>query len=121
MPLFNWGKMKRETGIADLAIRKSESLRDEFMRETEKAMQQAFINRESILLRIDTARKILETSRQELQLKEELYRENQVSNLDYLAALAALERYSALLHELQYQLQIVNVNIKSLAGKKEDS
>ncbi len=67
---------------------------------------------------MEMAVKLAETAQEDARIKEELYRENQAANVDYLAALLNKERYESMTEELKFQTQLIKLNINRLIGKE---
>ena len=60
-------------------------------KDVEETLRQTFRALESVNKRMELTQELVQISRQDLLLKERLYREAQLSHLDYLAALTAEE------------------------------
>jgi hypothetical protein len=63
---------------------------------------------------------LLEYSKEDAALKEALYSEQQVPNVDYLAALLAREKNALLLQEINIQIESLRVRINTLIGKSKE-
>lgn len=117
MKLFDWDKKKRALTILDYQKEKVNNERDEFIRETKKNLEQLYATRDSIGKKMAILGNMLRLAEEDARLKEELYREQQVSNIDYLDALTTRERYESMRNELTMRHELVKVNINLVIGK----
>lgn len=115
--LFDWNKRKRELLVLDYAGEKVKNRRDDFIREGEKLLKQLFAAKESLEKKIVILDDLVQTAGEDVGLKEDLYREQQVSNIDYLEALTTKERYVSMKNESLMQLELVKVSINRVIGK----
>jgi hypothetical protein len=59
-------------------------------------------------------------SKEDAELKKELYEEKQIPNVDYLAALQSEKKYEAMKHELSLQIEKINVKINTLISRTKE-
>lgn len=116
--LFDWDKRKRELLVLDYAGEKVQNQRDDFILEGEKLLKQLFDAKASMEKKLGILDELVQTSEEDVGLKENLYREQQVSNIDYLEALTTKERYESIKKETMMQLELVKVSINRVIGKK---
>jgi len=115
--LFDWDKKKRELLVLDYAGEKVKNQRDDFILEGEKLLKQLFAGKGSLERKIDILDDLVQTAAEDVGLKADLYREQQVSNIDYLDALTTKERYESMKKESMMQLELVKVSINRVIGK----
>lgn len=115
--VFDWNKKKREIKVLDYGVEKVKNQRDDFILEGEKSLKQLFAAKESTEKKIAMLDDLVRTSEEDVGLKSDLYREQQVSNLDYLEALTTKERYVSMKSELMMQLELIKVSINRVIGK----
>jgi outer membrane protein TolC len=120
MPVFNWNKGGRDKSLADIAARKLENQRADFIRESEKSLQQFFFLQESLEKKLALLDDLVANASEDAHLKEKLYEENQIDHSDYLAALTSQERYLSNREELLAQVELLKVGIHTLIGKCEE-
>jgi outer membrane protein TolC len=120
MPVFNWNRGDRDRTLADIAARKLENQRADFIRESEKNLRQLFLQKGSVEKKVALLDNLIANAAEDARLKEKLYEENQIDHTDYLAALTGQERYVSNREELLAQREILNVNIDTLIGKYEE-
>jgi outer membrane protein len=120
LPVFNWNKRSRDRELADIAGRKLENQRAEFVRESEQGLRQLFLLRESLEKKIALVDRLAANAAEDTGLKERLYEEKQIDHTDLLAAMTSQERYLSNRDELLAQMEMVNVNLDTLIGKCEE-
>jgi outer membrane protein TolC len=120
MPVFNWNRRGRDLELADIALRKIEDQRADFLRESEKGLRQLFIARDSLGRKRSLLDRLVASAGEELRLKEKLYEENQIDHADLLAAMTGQEKYLAEREGLAAQLELLAASIDTLIGKCEE-
>lgn len=115
--LFDWDKKKRELLVLDYAGEKVKNQRDDFILEGEKLLKQLFDAKGSMEKKIGILDELVRTAEEDVGLKADLYREQQVSNIDYLDALTTKERYESMKKESMMQLELVKVCINRVIGR----
>lgn len=117
LKLFDWNKKKRQLTTLDCAGKKIVNQRDDFILEGEKHLKQLFDAQRSVEKKMGILDNLIQLAEEDAQLKAELYREQQVSNIDYLDALTTKERYVSKKNELKMQLELIKVDINRIIGK----
>jgi outer membrane protein TolC len=117
IPVFNLNRAERDKAVIDVQRRQLENQRAQVLLDADKALKQLYESKRSLETRAASADRLIALAREGADLKEKLYAESQVSNLDYLAALADLERYQSLKVELALQLELVKVAVNTTIGK----
>lgn len=117
--LFDWDKKKRELMVLDYAGEKVRNRRDDFILEGERLLRQLFEAMGSLARKMVILDELVRTAAEDVELKGDLYREQQVSNIDYLEALTTKERYESMKRESLMQLELVKVSINRVIGKHE--
>jgi len=120
MPVFNWNKGSRDKNLADIAARKLENQRIDFIRESEKNLRQLYLYKESLEKKLVLLDSLSANAAEDVRLKEKLYEENQIDHTDLLAAMTSQERYLSNREELFTQMEMLKVNIDTLIGKCEE-
>jgi OMF family outer membrane factor len=118
LKLFDWNKKKRDHMAADKSITQLQNQKTDLLEEVEKKLKQLYNGLKSIESQLTLAKQLAATAAQDAELKEELYKENQSPNIDYLSALIAKEQYDEMQQELIYQGQLLKVTINMLVGGK---
>lgn len=118
--IFNWSKKKRDLQIIDYGIEKTKNEEADFIEQGEKGLKQLFTAKSAAEKKLETVKELLQISAEDIKLKEELLEEQQIANIDYLAALTQKERCISLQNTIQAQLELINVNINRLTGKFEE-
>jgi outer membrane protein TolC len=117
LKLFDWNKKKRDLRVLDYETQKVINQRNDFIREAEKGLKQLYDMRRSIEKKMAILDDLVSLAEEDAQLKAGLYKEQQVSNVDYLDALTISERYASMKNELKMQRELIHVNINKLIGK----
>ncbi|MDQ1352928.1 MAG: TolC family protein [Acidobacteriota bacterium] len=117
LKLFDWDKRKRDLMVLDYAGEKVKNQRDDFILEGEKLLKQLFDAKGSMEKKIGILDDLVGTAAEDVGLKADLYREQQVANIDYLDALTTKERYESMKKETMMQLELVKVSINRVIGK----
>jgi outer membrane protein TolC len=117
IPVFNLNRVARDRAVLDVERRQLDDQRADILEQAEKTLKQLFESKRSLEAEMASADKLIGLAREDAELKEKLYRESQLSNLDYLAALTDLERYRSLKDELVLKLELVKVSINTAIGR----
>jgi outer membrane protein TolC len=120
LPVFNWNKRGRDLELADIAGRKLENQRADFIRESEKNLRQLDGQRQAIEKKLALLDGLVVMAGEEVLLKQGLYEENQIDHADLLAAMAGQERFISNREELLAQMEMLKVSVDTLAGKCEE-
>jgi outer membrane protein TolC len=120
LPVFNWNKGGRDKSLVDIAARKLDDQRRDFIRESEKSLRQLFLQKDSLGKKLALLDGLVANAAEDAGLKEKLYAENQIDHSDYLAALTSRERYLSNREELLAQVELLQVGIQTLIGKCEE-
>ncbi|MFW6140445.1 MAG: TolC family protein [Acidobacteriota bacterium] len=120
IPVFDWNKGNGEQRILDLNIQKINNQRDDFIRETEKSLDQLYSAIESLNQKKENIENMIEYSKEDAELKKGLYEEKQIPNKDYLSALQAERKYKAMKNEISLQIEKINVKINTLISRTKE-
>ncbi len=118
--LFNWNKQTRDAAIVDHEAEKIQNEKENFIKQSRQALRQLYDTLSSVEKRLAITGRLIEVSREDLELKEQLAAEHQLPNIDYLAALATLESYRAKQSEADVQLQLLKTQINTLIANVEE-
>ena len=120
LPVFNWNKRGRDLELADIALRKLEDQRADFVRESERGLRQLFLLRDSLERKRSLLDRLVATAEEDIRLKEKLYEENQIDHSDLLAAMTSQEKYLADREGLDAQMEMLKASIDTLIGTCEE-
>lgn len=118
--IFDGNQLKKEKKIADMAIRKLDNHKEDLVLEVKKKLTQLYAKKKSIEKQLKLVKSMVKFSSEDAGLKEELVKEKQVSNIDYLSALLDRERYESMQNELLLQVRLIKLNINTLIGRYGD-
>jgi outer membrane protein TolC len=120
MPVFDWDKGACEKNVIDVSIRKLENQREDFIKDITRTLRQLYSVKESINQKKVNIENMIAFSKEDAELKKELYEEKQIPNVDYLAALQSEKKYEAMKHELSLQIEKINVKINTLISRTKE-
>ncbi|MCK4942916.1 MAG: TolC family protein [Candidatus Aminicenantes bacterium] len=116
LKLFDWNQRKRNQKILNYSQEKSRNKQKDFSREVENQVRQLLESKKAIEIKLAIIGNLIEISREDTELKAELFQEQQITNKDYLASLATKERYVFMEKEQQLQIEMIKVNINKWLG-----
>lgn len=119
LKLFDWNQRKKNRRILEYAKEKSENMKTDFTREVVKQVRQLLEYKEAAQKKLAIIRKLIDITREDSELKSELFKEQQITNKDYLASLALKERYQSMEKEFFIQIEMIKVNINKILGLLE--
>ncbi len=120
VPVFNLNRIARDKAILDVERRKLDDQRADILEQAERTLKQLYESLRSLAAQASSADKLIGLAEEDAGLKEKLYRENQLSNIDYLAALTDLARYRALKAQIALQAELVKVAVNAAVGRIGD-
>lgn len=117
LKIFDWNQLKKEKSIIDASASQLENKKEDLLLEMQKSIDQLYIKKGTIEKQFLDLDRMIELALEDVSLKSELYKEHQVSNVDYLSSLIAYERYISLKNERSVEYQLVKLNINTLIGR----
>jgi outer membrane protein TolC len=120
VPVFNLNRIARDKAVIDVERRKLDDQKADILEQARKTLQQLYESLRSLEQQAASADRLIGLAEEDAGLKERLYRESQISNLDYLAALTDLERYRALKDQIALQTELVKVAVNTAIGRIGD-
>ncbi len=121
LKIFDWNKRKRDVQIIRCSMEKIENERADLIKEGERRLKQLFSARTSAESKLETVKKLVRIAVENIRLKKNLLKEQQIDNIDYLSALTRKERWESMKNTIEAQLEIIKVNINQLVGKFEEA
>ncbi len=116
LPLVNRLESDRDLALAELEGRKLDYRKKQFLLEVETSLKQLFELKRTLAEKLTCAESLIRNAEEDARLKSRLYGEGQISNLDYLAAETAAERYRSLREEIEAQIHLADVRLQTLVG-----
>ncbi len=120
IPLFNLNRIDRDKALLDVQRRQLEDERADIREQAEKTLKQLYESKQSLETQAASAERLIDMAREDAGLKENLYNENQIPNVNYLSALTDLERYRSLKKQLALQEELVKAAINTVVGRIGD-
>jgi outer membrane protein TolC len=122
LQVFEWNRLRGEKILLDYQEQKLLNEKNKFIQDVAASLEILFISLQKLEEKKAHITQLLEYSKEDADLKEALYVERQIPNVDYLEALLTQEKNALLLQEIQIQIERIKVNINTLIGKsKEDA
>jgi outer membrane protein TolC len=120
LPLLDAKKRETEAALVEVEARKLGNRRSEFIRETELEIRRLYALKSGLETKTSTIGRMIEFAEEDVRLKSRQYEENQIPNLDCLAAMAQLEKCRTMKQEIGLQIEAVKVEIQTLinAGRE---
>jgi len=115
--IFDGNQLKIEKKIADMTIQKLDNHKEDLFLEVKKKLTQLYAKKKSIEKQLILVKSMVKFASEDAGLKEELVKEKQIPNIDYLSALLDKERYQSMQNELLMQLRLIKLNINTLIGR----
>jgi len=116
LKLFDWNQQKRNQKILNYSQEKSRNDQKDFSREVKNQVRQLLESKKATEIKLAIIGNLIEISREDTELKAELFQEQQITNKDYLASLATKERYVFMEKEQQLQIEMIKVSINKWLG-----
>lgn len=120
IPVFDWNRLGSEKTLIDIQKQKLENQKNQFVRDVTTSLEQLFSFLRKLEEKGDHINQLIAYSREDAALKEELYVEKQVPNVDYLAALLTREKNALALDEIRIQMEKIRVSINTLIGRSKE-
>ena len=122
IPVFDWNRLRTQKTLLDYEAQKLANQKKELVKNASASLTTLYSAIQKLAAKKSNISQLFEYSREDAALKEALYKEQQVPNVDYLAALLSREKNALLLQEIDIQIEGLKVNINTLIGKsKEDA
>lgn len=120
IPVFNLNRVDRDKALLEVRRRQLEDDRADIREQAERTLKQLYQSKQSLETQAASAEKLIDLAGEDAGLKEKLYSENQIPNVNYLSALTDLERYRSLKDQLALQGELVKTAINTVVGRIGD-
>lgn len=122
IPVFDWNRLRAQKTLLDYEAQKLTNQINEFVQDASASLATLYSSVKKLEEKKAHISQLIEYSKEDAALKEALYSEQQIPNVDYLAALLIHEKNALLLQEIDIQIESIKVKINTLIGKsKEDT
>jgi outer membrane protein TolC len=122
LQVFDWNRLRDEKILIDYQERKLLNQKNKFIQDVAASLDTLYVSLRKLEEKKVHISHLLDYSIEDAGLKEALYAEREIPNIDYLEALLTREKNDLLLQEIQIQMEGIKVNINTLIGKsKEDA
>jgi outer membrane protein TolC len=116
--IFDWGQLRNDKKIVDFSIEQLNNRREGLITEAQKTLAQLYAGKRTVKKQLELLGKLVRAASRDAELKEELYKEHQAANIDYLASLLTKERYESMKNERAVEYQLVKLRINTLIGRR---
>lgn len=120
MPVFHWGRGGEERGLVRASSRKLDHKHEELLRSVAHLLDRLFSRMAMLERQVVELQKLADLTAEDIRIKEALYREKQISNLDYLAVLCEQERAASRLEAARYNLKLTQIAVHRAIGFMEE-
>ncbi|HDP95092.1 MAG TPA: TolC family protein [Candidatus Aminicenantes bacterium] len=120
MPVFHWGRGAEERGLVRASARKLDYRHEALLRNVAHALDRLFDRLAMLERQVDELKKLSGLTSEDIRLKQALYMEKQISNLDYLAVLCEQEQVLSRLEAARYNLKLTQVAVHRAIGYMEE-
>lgn len=117
LKVFDWSRLKKDQAVTDHSLRQLENRKAALLADARKGLGQLYARKRAIESQVGLLGRMAALAAEDARLKEQLYKENQAANIDYLSALLNKEKYESQRSERKVELQMVNININTLVGR----
>jgi outer membrane protein len=117
LQVFDWSRLRGEKILIDYQEQKLLNQKNEFIRDITSSLDTLYDSLLKLADKKDHVTRLLDYAEEDAGLKEALYTEGEIPNVDYLEALLNREKNELLLQEIQVQIERIKVNINTLIGK----
>ena len=117
LKLFQWNRSKRDITILDHQMAQLANQKKDVIKRGKTNLDQLFERLATLDEKMKMMQDLSAITRRDIQLKEQLLMEQQLSNLDYLAALTRNEQLVSQLNDLKVQQELVKVLINKTIGR----
>ncbi len=121
LPVFNWNRRNREKTVLSYEEQKLENQKKQFVRDVTRSLQQLYTSLRMFENQQSHVDQLILYSEEDAELKEALYREGQVPNVDYLTALLNKEKNQLLRDEVRIRIELLKVNINTLISSNKEN
>jgi outer membrane protein TolC len=117
LPIYRGDKVMIERAICETEHNRIENQKDQFIEEMEEKLKQLYNVMESLDVKISVLDNMIHLAEEDVRLKEKLYQENQIDNVDFLLAMTELEKIQSMKNELQVEIEWAKTRINLLICK----
>ncbi len=117
LPVFDWNRLRDEKILLDYQEQKLLNQKNKFIQDVTASLETLYAFLQKLEEKRAHITRLFEYSKEDADLKEALYAEREIPNVDYLEALLTREKNALLVQEIQIQIEQVKVNINTLIGK----
>jgi len=117
VPVFNWNRLRSDKGLLEVQARRIRNQREDLLREVTSSLDRLYASLKMLEEKGEHLSRLLELAEEEVELKDALYAERQIPNVDYLTALLARQKNALALQEVRIQTEAVRADINTLIGK----
>jgi outer membrane protein TolC len=114
--LFQWSKKKRDITIISNQLKKLANQKAEWIKRGKTSLAQLYETLATLSRKLELINQLADITHRDIQLKEKLLQEQQLSNLDYLAALTGNQKNLFQANDIIAQKELIKVYINKAIG-----
>jgi outer membrane protein TolC len=120
LPVFDWNRLGREKAVLGYQERKLENQRKQLVRDVNRSLEQMYTSLRMLEGQQSHVDRLIRLSAEDARLKEALYREGQIPNVDYLAALLDQQKHELMKDEIRIHIEQLKVSINTLITRNRE-
>lgn len=120
MPVFHWNRSREERGLVQAMGQKLNNQRDDLVRGVSHALDRLFQRLDMLQSQVGELQKLVDLKTEDVELKQALYREQQISNLDYLAVLSEQAEAESRLEMTRSHLKLTHITVHRVIGYMQE-
>lgn len=118
VPIFNGGKEKKQTQIAQSVVRQNEAALESLDNQYRRDIKQAFVDIQTSRERLRTVQEQIDIAKEALRVAQSRYTNGISTNIEFLNATTSLQRVQLAQIQYQYQLVLAQIELARLTGMK---
>jgi len=120
MPVFHWHRQREERGLVRASARKLNNQRTELVRVVSHSLDRLYQRSAMLQRQVTELKKLVALKVEDTEIKQALYREKQISNLDYLAVLCERAQAQSRLEAARRNLTLTRIAVHRAIGYTEE-
>ena len=115
--IFDWNKQKKENKVLDYLKQKLENKKTELIRIVSKNLKILYNTKTHLDNKIKITQRMIKNSEEIKIIKEKLFIEKQITNLEYLSLIQKIKKYKIIETKIRLNIELLKTSINTLIGK----
>jgi len=116
--VFDWNKLNNKISMNDYSIKKINNEKKQILDDIKEQLDKLYISKYTLEEKLKKLRKIIQITEEDSELKNQLYNEQQIDNIQYLSSLLKKDRYLSMKDELLAELELIKTSINTLISRR---